>query len=249
MLESFGKTVTTCSFLLIFTHVIAAETPEPGAEDDAVAAANYQKYCSLCHGAERQGHVNDDAPSLRSKSLMSAGFDERLMAVSYGRRGTAMGGFLDEVGGPMSEDEIERLMQWLQKQSGVEAVELPLDPIVGDIELGKEIYAEECAVCHGDNGEGDIGPALGNPAMLSLTSDAFLSLKSRMTWTHVNKGREQAARCRDRPDGGAGGCRVVEDCRDYAQLRDTQRFRTLLRVQSRAPRWRESVRCFFGPAV
>lgn len=74
----------------------------------------------------------------------------------------------------MSEDEIERLMQWLQKQSGVEAIELPLEPIVGDVELGKEIYAEECAACHGDNGEGEIGPALGNPAMLSLTSDAFL---------------------------------------------------------------------------
>jgi rhodanese-related sulfurtransferase/cytochrome c553 len=105
---------------------------------------------------------------------MSAGFDERVMAVSYGRRGTAMAGFLDEVGGPMSEEEIDRLMRWLQKKSGVEAVELPLEPIVGDIEVGAEIYAEQCAVCHGDNGEGEIGPALGNPTMLSLTSDAFL---------------------------------------------------------------------------
>jgi len=34
-----------------------------------VAAENYQKYCALCHGADRQGHVNDHAPSLRSKSL------------------------------------------------------------------------------------------------------------------------------------------------------------------------------------
>jgi len=161
-------------FLIFSSSAMNANIAESGNEDDAVAAADYQKYCALCHGSERQGHVNDDAPSLRSKSLMSAGFDERLMAASYGRRGTAMGGFLDEVGGPMSEHEIERLMQWLQKQSGVEAVELPLEPIVGDIEVGAEIYAEECAGCHGDNGEGDIGPALGNPTMLSLTSDAFL---------------------------------------------------------------------------
>lgn len=168
------RPVAVSSFLIFTSSVIAANTPETGGEDDAVAAANYQKYCALCHGAERQGHVNDDAPSLRSKSLMSVGFDERLMAVSYGRRGTAMGGFLDEVGGPMGEDEIAQLMEWLQRQSGVEAVVLPLEPILGDIELGKEIYAEVCAACHGENGEGDIGTALGNPVMLSLTSDAFL---------------------------------------------------------------------------
>jgi len=174
MWKSFIKPIAVGSFLIFSSFAIAANAPESGKEDDTVAAANYQKYCALCHGAERQGHVNDDAPSLRSKSLMSAGFDERLMAVSYGRRGTAMGGYLDEVGGPMSEDELSSLMQWLQKQSGVEAVELPLEPVVGDIALGKEIYADECAGCHGENGEGDIGPALGNPVMLSLTSDSFL---------------------------------------------------------------------------
>ena len=174
MLKSTIRPLLACLFLIFSSFSTNANIAESGNEDDAVAAADYQKYCALCHGSERQGHVNDDAPSLRSKSLMSAGFDERLMAVSYGRRGTAMGGFLDEVGGPMSEEEIDALMHWLQEQSGVEAVELPLEPIVGDVELGQEIYAEECAACHGDNGEGDIGPALGNPVMLSLTSDAFL---------------------------------------------------------------------------
>jgi mono/diheme cytochrome c family protein/rhodanese-related sulfurtransferase len=174
MWKSTIRPLLVCLFLIFSSSAINAINAESGNGDDAVAAADYQRYCALCHGAERQGYVNDDAPSLRSKSLMSAGFNERLMAVSYGRRGTAMGGFLDEVGGPMSEEEIKRLMQWLQKQSGVEAIELPLEPIVGDVELGKEIYAEECAACHGDSGEGDIGPALGNPAMLSLTSDAFL---------------------------------------------------------------------------
>ena len=109
--------------ILVFScPVTAADSTESGKEEAVAAEADYQKYCALCHGAERQGHVNDDAPSLRSKSLMSAGAEERLMAVSYGRRGTAMGGFLDEVGGPMSEDEIDRLMQWLQKQAGVEPV-------------------------------------------------------------------------------------------------------------------------------
>ena len=67
------------------------------------AAANFQQYCALCHGADRQGHVNDHAPSLRSKSLLSAGYYERVMAVAYGRLGTPMAGFLDEVGGPVGQ--------------------------------------------------------------------------------------------------------------------------------------------------
>ena len=174
MRNRYMKPVAVCAILIFSAPVNAADTAESGQEDAVAAEADYQRYCALCHGAERQGHVNDDAPSLRSKSLMSAGFDERMMAVSYGRRGTPMGGYLDEVGGPMSEDEISRLMKWLQKKSGVEAVDLPLEPVKGDVALGAEIYAEECAVCHGDNGEGDIGPALGNPVMLSLTSDSFL---------------------------------------------------------------------------
>ena len=71
-----------------------------------VASANYQKYCSLCHGADRQGHVNDHAPSLRSKSLFESGVPHAILRpMSYGRRGTAMGGYLDEVGGPMALDE------------------------------------------------------------------------------------------------------------------------------------------------
>lgn len=30
------------------------------------------------------------------------------------------------------------------------------------LELGSEVYVARCAVCHGDKGQGGIGPALGN---------------------------------------------------------------------------------------
>jgi cbb3-type cytochrome c oxidase subunit III len=138
------------------------------------AAANFQQYCALCHGADRQGHVNDHAPSLRSRSLMGAGFYERAMTIAYGRRGTPMAGFLDEVGGPLPMVQILQLNEWLENQAGVESVDLPLEPVTGDVQLGATIYARECTGCHGEHGEGIIGPALGNPVMLSLTSDHFL---------------------------------------------------------------------------
>lgn len=149
--------------------------PELSAERAAAAAANYQDYCALCHGSERQGHVNDHAPSLRSRSLLSTGLPQHMaLATAYGRLGTPMGGFLDEVGGPMRMDEIYDLMLWLLKQEDVDLIQLHTDAVEGDINLGERIYQQECATCHGAEGEGAEGTALGNPVMLSMTTDAFL---------------------------------------------------------------------------
>jgi cytochrome c oxidase cbb3-type subunit 3 len=96
------------------------------------------------------------------------------MTIGFGRHGTPMGAFRDDMGGPMSEDEVYQLATWLKEQSGHKPIELPEDPIPGDVAMGKEVYEINCSVCHGDNGEGDVGPAIGNPAMLSNASDAFL---------------------------------------------------------------------------
>ena len=144
-------------------------------EESAAAAADYQKYCALCHGDDRQGHVNDHAPSLKSKSLMSTAYRWHLwFPTAYGRQGTPMAGFFEEVGGPMTKDEIFNVLAWLKEQVDVEKVELSRDPVIGDIALGAQVYDRECAECHGANGEGVTGTALGNAAMLSLTMDSFL---------------------------------------------------------------------------
>ena len=144
-------------------------------EESAAAAADYQKYCALCHGDDRQGHVNDHAPSLKSKSLMSTAYRWHLwFPTAYGRHGTPMAGFFEEVGGPMTKDEIFNVLAWLKEQVDVEKVELSRDPVIGDIALGAQVYDRECAECHGTNGEGVTGTALGNAAMLSLTMDSFL---------------------------------------------------------------------------
>jgi mono/diheme cytochrome c family protein/rhodanese-related sulfurtransferase len=139
------------------------------------ASADYQKYCALCHGEDRQGYANDFAPSLRSKSLFKSGFPYHIaQTISYGRRGTPMGGYSEEVGGPLDENELQRLVTWMKDQVDVEPDEAFPSIVSGDVTLGEKIYAEQCAVCHGENGEGQLGPAIGNPAMLSITSDNFI---------------------------------------------------------------------------
>jgi cytochrome c oxidase cbb3-type subunit 3 len=137
--------------------------------------ANYQRYCSLCHGADRQGHVNDHAPSLRSRSLLETGFPMVLReAISYGRPGTPMGGYLDEVGGPMSRDQIRELAIWLATVAEARPFALNPAPVEGDVAEGEKLYRKNCASCHGAKGEGGTGTALGNAAMLAMTPDAFL---------------------------------------------------------------------------
>lgn len=162
---------------LIAKTVYEKESPprELTAEQARVAAANYQKYCVLCHGAERQGHVNDHAPSLRSKSLFESGVPHSILRpLSYGRQGTAMGGYLDEVGGPMTLDEVWDLTYWLFWQSGAERVKLSENPVLGDAAKGEQVYQQNCSSCHGKNGEGISAPALGNQSALAHNKDEFI---------------------------------------------------------------------------
>lgn len=175
----------SCVVSVLFAAMLAAgpasaQAPLTGMptltpEQMAASEARYQRYCSLCHGADRQGHVNDHAPSLKSKSLLASGFPRTLReAIAYGRPGTPMGGYLDEIGGPMTQTEIRELTLWLAIVEKAEPFAVSHDPVAGDAVLGAKVYAKNCASCHGANGEGGTGTALGNPVMLGLTPDGFL---------------------------------------------------------------------------
>lgn len=159
-------------------------------EQSERAAANYQKYCALCHGADRQGYVNDHAPSLRSKSLFESGIPHAVLRpLSYGRQGTAMGGYLDEMGGPLTLDETWDLTYWLFEKSGATRVPISTKPVHGDVARGGELYQQHCADCHGKEGEGVNAPALGNPSALAHNSDEFY----RYAITHGRDGTPMVA--------------------------------------------------------
>lgn len=166
-----------CALLLAMTAVVHAQ--DHSLLSDPVASAHaegmYQRYCALCHGSEREGHAADHAPSLRSKSLMATASPGFLYVTTvYGRPGTAMAAYGEDQSGPLTRQDIWLLMRWLFEKAAVEPIELPQGPVLGDMALGARIYARDCAECHGANGEGVSGPALGNPMLLAEASDAFL---------------------------------------------------------------------------
>lgn len=141
------------------------------------AAGMYQKYCALCHGENREGYAADNAPSLRSNSLLATAKSSNFLryTIQFGRANTAMGGYLDRHGGPMEFVEVELLIKWLYEVSDVkEPIKLSREPVPGDVNLGAKIYANNCASCHGTNGEGITAPALGNSMLLATATDEFL---------------------------------------------------------------------------
>jgi mono/diheme cytochrome c family protein/rhodanese-related sulfurtransferase len=156
----------------------SSAAPPPPLEPEArqSAAADYLRYCALCHGDDRQGYAADNAPSLRSHSLIASGGPAFLGASTYhGRPGTAMAAFGSEYGGPLDFRATVNLVRWLVEESGVdEFLELPNDPVRGDIALGATLYESHCASCHGSEGEGVEAPALAHPMFLSTASDAFI---------------------------------------------------------------------------
>lgn len=141
------------------------------------AKGMYLKYCALCHGEDREGYAADFAPSLKSHSLLATAKSSNFLryTIQYGRKNTAMGGYYSEQGGPLDLIEIELLMKWLYDEAGVkEPVELSREPVSGDLELGKALYAQHCTTCHGEKGEGISAPALANPMLLATATDEFL---------------------------------------------------------------------------
>lgn len=145
------------------------------------AEAIYTKYCALCHGKDREGYAADNAPSLRSKTLLSttvlprSSYNFLQHTITYGRPGTAMAPYAKSQGGPLDGTEIELLLQWIHEKGGVtKPIEMSTKPVAGNIPSGSKLYATHCASCHGMKGEGISAPALANPMFLATASDAFI---------------------------------------------------------------------------
>ncbi|TVQ87298.1 MAG: cytochrome c, diheme subunit of cytochrome bc complex peta [Deltaproteobacteria bacterium] len=152
-----------------------ASSPAPVVASTSDPAEDYQRYCALCHGEDREGYAADNAPSLRSPELIGLGQGRFIIeSTAFGRPGTPMAAFLDEQGGPLSRPQITRLHDWLVDQADAPALTPSTDPVEGEADRGSKVYQAHCASCHGAQGEGGAGPALSNEVFLGTVSDARL---------------------------------------------------------------------------
>lgn len=153
--------------LLWFSITWAQEQDDPQYQ---LGAQVYADNCALCHGADGEGRVGavlaHDWPSIRPDLLTRE-------SIAEGVEGSVMPAWSQENGGPLSDEEIDAVIYFiLSWQTGgapqitpgntptPRAAVSPVPGIVGDPNLGGVLYDENCAVCHGVNGEGRVGATL-----------------------------------------------------------------------------------------
>ncbi len=167
----------------------AGETGKPGTENAPAplprplsAEAQHGKLlfkdnCVVCHQEDGIGKPGL-APSLTNKELLTAGSDRFLTeTIRDGRLPAPMIPF----GEVLKPGDIKDIIHYLRSYSQAPVQGDQLDaspPAKGDPALGKPLFAQICAGCHGPRGQGYeasvSGTAIGNPGFLSKASDGYI---------------------------------------------------------------------------
>jgi cytochrome c oxidase cbb3-type subunit 3/ubiquinol-cytochrome c reductase cytochrome c subunit len=138
--------------------------------DVSRGAKLFAQNCAVCHGDRAQGRVGatlaKDFPGIRVDALLR-------QIISNGVQGSVMPPWAKSNGGPLSDAEIDDLVAFIRSLGnlaptvppGPTATQPPLpSPVAtfpaGDAGRGAKVFADNCAVCHGPNGEGRIGATL-----------------------------------------------------------------------------------------
>lgn len=157
-------------FLTLVFFIPSAAQEGSDQEKLEFGAQIFAENCAVCHGEDGQGRVGatlaKDWPSIRP--------DLRVRdTITKGIPGTLMPAWSQDFGGPLNDQEIDALTFYiLSWQSGgpiyipstpTISLQLALTPppgISGDPNRGTLLYASNCSVCHGQEGEGRIGANL-----------------------------------------------------------------------------------------
>ncbi|MCH7908223.1 MAG: c-type cytochrome [Candidatus Hydrogenedentes bacterium] len=136
-------------------------------ENVRVGEILYRGNCATCHGQNGEGGIG---LTLNSADVLPAFDDEYLYrTITEGRPTTSMPAWRD-----LSADQLAAIIVYLR--SWHDGARLELEPASprGNFELGKIHFDLACAQCHGDEGQGGVGPQLANPVLLSTASDEML---------------------------------------------------------------------------
>lgn len=159
--------------------------------------------CAQCHGPNGEGGFAATDPSWPAPPLNNvfARFtrDEILRIVRMGRTGTPMPSWGIEFGGPLNEQKIEDIVNFVETIQVEEDKHWELD---AKITSGREIFQQKCAVCHGDNAKGQ---AMGQPLPTffapDLTTEFYrLGLKVKRVDIATELRNAALARHADNPD-------------------------------------------------
>lgn len=180
--------ILATTFIILFVGVndlavgLDERTQAQHARSTENGAMLYETNCSLCHGTYGEGRTG---PTLNTPVLFDTGPDGRIAqmdwtgsvesyvksATSAGRPGTVMQPWSEKIGGPLRDDEIQDLANFIlnwEPTAGelpegiVKAEETPI-PESQLVTVGGELFKSEgCTSCHAIEGvsQSQVGPDL-----------------------------------------------------------------------------------------
>jgi cbb3-type cytochrome c oxidase subunit III len=150
----------------------------PGGETLAAAVQTYAMHCVACHGSNGEGTTL--APALNDATLRAERTAETLAnTIGYGVPGTLMAGWNQVLDQEAIAGLVQLIQQWDQLQPDMLPTPAPA-PVVASAEMiatGETLYAQNCAFCHGSEGQGtQRAPALNVQSFFErVTNDEALA--------------------------------------------------------------------------
>jgi mono/diheme cytochrome c family protein len=136
--------------------------------------------CASCHGQNGQGTRFPGLvpnPSITNPDFLSLASDEfLLLTIKSGRPGRPMLPWGERPNG-FSDDEIRSVVAYIRMLAGNVQPIPDTKPKIwasGDVAVGGLLFTSNCSGCHGKNGAGGDGPAIGNKAFLAAATDTYL---------------------------------------------------------------------------
>jgi mono/diheme cytochrome c family protein len=136
--------------------------------DRVLGERTYLADCAACHGAQGQGTPLGSPLAARDRKV--AGRAAIYGAIAEGLKGTAMPGY-----SRYDARQMRALLDYVASLPAVTESRAAWRKQSGNPENGRMLFAKICAGCHGDQGQGKVGPALGSSGFQKAATEEFVA--------------------------------------------------------------------------
>jgi mono/diheme cytochrome c family protein len=159
--------------LVAFLRKRAANPPsladvERAAPDRSLGEQTYRSDCAACHGVDGQG--TPLGSPLAARDRKAAGRAALYRATTEGVKDTAMPRY-----SAYDARQMRSLLDYVASLPTVAEARTAWRKGPGDSEHGRVLFTRLCAGCHGDQGQGKVGPALGSRGFQKAATDEFVA--------------------------------------------------------------------------